>query len=140
MLVRKAIIEGNCRVHDIEMMQNIILDERRPPDTRPDDYTAKRDDHLRLTMVESVTARKYRAMNAFNAKWTVQFRDVVDLHMPLDRATFQPHSGDKFTDEEKRKWAWVISKVGFAAVAENVTDDVKAVLATENLDVGLVEA
>ncbi len=74
MLMGKAYIEGKCRVHDIEMMQDIILEERRPPDTRPhDDYSAKRDDHLRLTMVGSATARKYRAMNAFNAKWAVQF-------------------------------------------------------------------
>lgn len=37
MLVRRASIDGNCRVHDIEMMLDILLKERRPPDTRSDD-------------------------------------------------------------------------------------------------------
>ncbi len=125
MLVRKACIQGNCRVHDVEMMQDIILEERRPPDTRPHDYTAKRDDSHRLTMVGSATARRYRAMGA---------------HVPLDRAAFEPHPVDKFTDEEKRRWRRIIGQYGFAAVAENVSYDAKAVSAAEIFGVGLVEA
>lgn len=132
MTVRKACIEGNCRVHDIEMMLDILEEDRRPPDTRPDeDDSEKRDDHLRLAMVGSETARKYRAMNSFNAKWSVQFRDAVDPHMQLDRAAFRPQADDAFTGEEKKRFPWIIGKHGFAAIADG-TDDVKMISVAEN--------
>ncbi|KAF7508573.1 hypothetical protein GJ744_009122 [Endocarpon pusillum] len=131
MMVRKASIEGNCRGHDLNMMLDILEEESRPPDPRPDDDSEKRDDHLRLAMVGSETARKYRAMNSFNAKWSVQFRDGIDPHMPLDRATFQPQADDAFTEEEKKRFPWIIGKHGLAAIAGD-TDDVKTVLAAEN--------
>ncbi|ERF68729.1 hypothetical protein EPUS_07147 [Endocarpon pusillum Z07020] len=90
MMVRKACIEGNCRAHDLEMILDILEEERRPPDTRPDDDSEKRDDHLRLAM----------------------FRDAVDLHMPLHRASFQPQADDAFTDEEKKRFPWIIDGTG----------------------------
>jgi hypothetical protein len=70
-IVRKALIEGNSHIHDIEVVQDIARLETRDPDTRPGGYSAKHTDHLRLTMVPSATTGKYRAMTQFNLKWSV---------------------------------------------------------------------
>ncbi len=105
-MVRKACIEGNCRVHDIETVYDTILMETRPENARPGEYSAKSDDQLRWTMVGGETARKYRAMSSFNSRWTVQFRDLVDLSVPLDRATFRPEDGHEGGEEEVCAHSW----------------------------------
>jgi hypothetical protein len=49
-------------------------------------------------------------MTQFNLKWSVQFRDVVDINIPLDSATFSAEEGDKFTNEERRRFQWFLGR------------------------------
>lgn len=110
MIARKALIEGNSHIHEIEMVHDIARLETRDPDTHPGGGSAKHTDHLRRTMVPSATAGKYRAMTQFNLKWGVQFKDVVNINMPLDGATFSAKEGDTFTNEERRRFQWFLGR------------------------------
>ena len=84
-------------MHDIELVQEIVRADRRSDD-ESDDYIV-RDDSIRLGMVRSERVSKYRVMNYFNARWAVQFTDVVEEKEPVDWATFHCGDCDKFTEE-----------------------------------------
>jgi hypothetical protein len=69
MVARKAQAEGNCRQHNIGLVRDITMADRRFGDTG-DDYSL-RDDSCHLGMVRTETATKYRATSQFSARWTV---------------------------------------------------------------------
>ena len=102
MIARKAQIQGNCRLQEMEIVKGIILVDQHL-DNIGDDYSV-RNDSCQLGMVRTETAAKYRAMTHFNAKWTVQFEDVIDASMPIDGVMVQLAIGDEFSKEERERF------------------------------------
>lgn len=100
MMARRVCVEGNCRVHDIEMVQSILQTDESRPRRSLADYQM-RDHSVHLHTIREERASKYRAMSHFTSKWTPQFIDVDDVKMLFQCGISPRRFADQFTEEEK---------------------------------------
>jgi hypothetical protein len=103
-LVRKASVEGNCRMHDIELVQAWLLVVYREVDDDAHDEGAEEDKKNHLAMVDSEEARRYLVLDTLCSRWSLE---VVDFDAPGLRnhglrglRIIYPHD---VTEEEERR-------------------------------------
>jgi hypothetical protein len=119
MLVQKACIEGNCRIHDIVTVQDCLWIENRGVEVHPDNQSVEEDQNAQLPVVDNETARRYIFLDAFNSRWGMRFMESTDMGLPHDGGTIVSPPGAEFTEEEKGRFesffhfrAWPSQVVG----------------------------